>query len=68
MSKSMKCPKCKNTNIEVLGSGKKSLSAGKAAVGGLLFNVPGLLIGGMMGKKGKYEVFCKECGYRWKTK
>ena len=68
MSKTMKCPKCKSTNIQVLGGGRKSLSAGKAIVGGALFNLPGLLVGGMMGKKGKYEVFCQDCGHRWKVK
>ena len=68
MSKSIKCPKCKSTNIEVLGGGNKNLSAGKAVVGGALVGIPGLLVGGMLGKKGKYELFCKDCGKRWKQK
>lgn len=68
MSKSIKCPKCKSTNIEVLGGGSKRLSAGKAVIGGALAGPAGLLIGGMIGKKEKYEVFCKDCGKRWKTK
>ncbi len=56
MSKSIKCPKCKSTNVQVLGQQKKGFSAG---IG---------LLAGFAGKKGKYEVFCGDCGYRWKVK
>ncbi len=34
MAKQIRCPKCKSTDFQVLGSTKKSLSLGKAAVGG----------------------------------
>lgn len=67
MAKSMKCPKCKGTNIQVLGQQKKGFSVGKAVVGGALTGGIGLLAG-FAGKKGKYEVFCGDCGYRWKVK
>ena len=67
MGKTMKCPKCKSTNIQVLGQQKKGFSVGKAAVGGVLTGGIGLLAG-FAGKKGKYEVFCGDCGHRWKVK
>lgn len=67
MSKSIKCPKCKSTNVQVLGQEKKGFSAGKAVGGALLTGGIGLLAG-FAGKKGKYEVFCGDCGYRWKVK
>lgn len=66
--KSLKCPKCWSHNIEVMNDGKKSLSAGKALIGGSLFGPAGLVVGGMMGSKGKYELLCRRCGHRWKSK
>ncbi len=69
MSKKMKCPKCKGSNIQVLGNDKKGFSVGKAVGGTLLTG--GLAVGalaGFAGKKGKYEVFCTDCGHRWKVK
>ena len=67
MGKTMACPKCKSTNIEVLGERRKGFSVGKAIGGGLLTGGIGVLAG-FAGKKGKFEVFCKDCGYRWKVK
>lgn len=64
---SMKWPKCRGTNIEVLGNKRKGFSIGKAVGGALLTGGIGTLAG-FAGWKGKYEVFCKDCGYRWKTK
>jgi len=61
----VKCPKCKGTNVETLGNKRKAVSVGKAAVGGLIAGPPGLLVG-FAGKQGKYEVFCRNCGKRWK--
>lgn len=46
---------------------KKAFSVGKAIGGALLTGGIGTLAG-FAGKKGKYEVFCMNCGHRWKTK
>ena len=73
MAKQVRCPKCKSTNIQVLGNKRKGFSAGKAAVGSAITYftpigwVAGLLTG-FAGKKGKYEVFCTDCGHRFKVK
>ena len=67
MAKTMKCPKCKGHNIQTLSDNKKQFSAGKAIVGGVLTGGIGLLAG-FAGGKGKYEVFCGDCGHRWKMK
>ena len=61
------CPKCKSINIEVLGNQRKGFSVGKAIGGAFLTGGIGTLAG-FAGGKGKYEMFCKNCGYRWKTK
>ena len=68
MSKKMKCPRCRSHNIEVMGGGRKNVSIGKSLIGGALTGGAGFILGGLMGKKGKYEVFCKDCGHRWKMK
>jgi len=67
VAKTIKCPKCKSTNVNVLGNDRKGFSAGKALGGALLTGGIGLLAG-FAGKKGKYEVFCGDCGKRWKVK
>ena len=67
MAKSMKCPKCKSTNIQVLGNDKKGFSIGKAVGGALLAGGIGTLAG-FVGKKGKYDVFCQDCGNRFQVK
>ena len=66
MARTLKCPRCKSTNIQVLGDTKKPFSVGKAIVGGVLW-APFTLFG-FAGKKGKLQVHCVECGGRWKTK
>lgn len=74
MGKAIKCPKCKSTDFDVLGSSKKELSAGKGAAGaGLgvaLLGPVGLLGGGaaLLGKKGKTTPVCHNCGNTWKVK
>lgn len=68
MAKKIACPKCKSLNFTVLGDSKKSVSAGKAVVGGLLLGPAGFAVGGLMGKKGKATLVCQECGTTWKVK
>ena len=67
MAKSMKCPKCKSTNIQVLGNDRKGFSIGKAVGGALLTGGIGTLAG-FAGNNVKYEVVCLQCGHRWKVK
>ena len=62
----MKCPKCGSTNIQVIGNDRK-FSMGKALVGGALTGGVGLMAG-FIGKKGKYDCFCCNCGNRFQTK
>ena len=63
----IRCPRCKSTNIQVLGQKRKGFSAGKALGGAFLTGGIGLHAG-FAGKKGKYEVFCGDCGCRFKVK
>ncbi|MDD4106298.1 MAG: hypothetical protein PHH03_10695 [Eubacteriales bacterium] len=70
MARNVKCPKCKSANIQVMGNDRKGFSIGKAIGGGLLTaSTGGLgLLAGFIGKKGKYDVFCGDCGHRFKVK
>lgn len=74
MAKQVRCPKCKGTNIQVLGNKRKGFSAGKAVGGAAITSfIPvigwvGGLLAGFAGKRGKYEVFCTDCGHRFKVK
>ncbi len=63
----MNCPKCGSTNIQVLGNNRKGFSIGKAVGGALLTGGIGALAG-FAGKKGKYDVFCMDCGNRFQVK
>ncbi len=68
MAKKLKCPKCKSHNVQVV-DGKKKVSLAKGAVGGALFGPIGAVAGGAgLGKKGKYQCFCMNCGHRFKIK
>lgn len=62
----VRCPKCGSANFQVMGNDRK-FSVGKAAGGMMLAGGVGALAG-FSGKKGKYEMLCNNCGYRWKTK
>lgn len=68
MAKQVKCPKCRSVNIQVMGSTKKGFSVSKAAVGALFINPLVGLGAGLIGNKGKYDVFCGDCGHRFKVK
>ena len=61
------CPKCKSTNIQIMGNKKKSFSLVKAIGGTLLTGGIGALAG-FAGKKGKYDCFCMDCGERFEVK
>lgn len=61
------CPKCKSTNIQVMGNDRKAFSLGKAVAGTVLAGGVGSLAG-FAGKKGKYDVLCMECGNRFQMK
>lgn len=67
MAKSVKCPKCKSTNINVMGNKRKAFSIGKAVGGAILTGGAGALVG-FVGKKGKYDCFCSDCGHRFRVK
>lgn len=56
---SVKCPKCKGTNIECIGGKTKTT---------LNLNPlhPFTLVNHKA--KGKQDWFCKDCGHRWKMK
>ena len=63
----MVCPRCQSTNISVMGGGRKNFSVGKSLGGAML--LPGVgALAGFSGKKGKYDVFCMDCGYRFQVK
>jgi len=63
----MQCPKCNSNNISVLGENKKSFSAGKAAVGGMLAGPTGTLAG-FTGKKNGYDCYCSDCMHKFIVK
>lgn len=67
MAKKVKCPKCKSLNVQMMGQDKKGFSIGKAIGGALLTGGYGALAG-FAGKKGKYDVFCGDCGHRFQVK
>ncbi|MBY4798226.1 hypothetical protein K6V98_07690 [Collinsella sp. AGMB00827] len=68
MAKRLKCPTCGSLDISALGDSKRSVSAGKAIVGGLIVGPLGFVVGGLMGKKGKVTLYCHDCGTTWKKK
>lgn len=60
------CPKCKSTNVQVIGNHRKGFSVGKAVVGGVLTGGVGTLAG-FAGKKGKKtDMICMNCGKKFK--
>ncbi len=65
----IRCPKCDNSSDIQIFDGNKKLSISKGIVGGLLLGPAGAIAGGtILGKKGKLECICKNCGHRWKLK
>lgn len=65
-NKTIKCPKCKSTNLNFVGNDKKSFSVGKAIGGSLLAGSVGS-VAGFAGKKGKKNHWhCQNCGKTFK--
>lgn len=58
----IKCPKCKSTNVT---HNRQGFGVGKAAVGALLTGGIGLLAGGI--GKNKILLTCLDCGKEWKA-
>ena len=70
MSK-VKCPKCKSLNVVPLGQDRKGFSVGKAAGGAALTAITmggAGVLAGFIGKKGKYQFYCQDCGKRFEHK
>ncbi len=63
----IRCPRCRSTNVQVMGNDRKAFSIGKAGIGAMLTGGIGVLAG-FAGKKGKYEFYCLNCGKRFKHK
>lgn len=68
MAKKIKCPKCKSLNVQLMGNDKKGFSAGKALFGAAITMNPVGLAAGLIGKKGKYDFYCQDCGNRFQSK
>lgn len=64
MGSVIKCPKCSGTHIQYMGNNKKGFSVGKAVGGTFLVGGIGSLAG-FVGKKGKNQFLCSDCGYTW---
>lgn len=63
-----KCPMCGEVDKWInVDETKKGFSAGKAAVGGILFGPLGLVVGGALGKKTKCFC-CGKCGFQHEYK
>lgn len=63
---SMRCPTCNESDITLLSSNAKKASAVKIGLG-VMTGGASLLFTGTK-TKGLYEVYCNNCGHRWKTK
>lgn len=64
----LKCPKCRSTHVDIIGSNRKNFSVGKAVVGGVL--APGVgALAGFLGKDSKKKTLrCYDCGNVFKRK
>jgi len=67
MSKQIECPKCKSLNVVPLGQERKGFSVGKT-LGGVALAGPIGSLAGFIGKKGKYQFYCQDCGRRFEHK
>lgn len=64
----LRCPKCDSTDVTFLNNTSKSTSAGKALIGAEAFGLEGMVVGAVMGRKGKREYLCNHCGKRYSVR
>lgn len=64
----LRCPKCGSTDVTFLNNTSKSTSAGKALIGAEVFGPEGMVVGAVMGRKGKREYLCNHCGKRYSVR
>lgn len=64
----LRCPKCDSTDVTLLNNTAKSTSAGKSLVGAEVFGLEGMVVGAVMGRKGKREYLCNHCGKRYSVR
>lgn len=62
------CPKCRSTNIQVLGQHRKGFSIGKAAAGTILTGGIGSLAGFAGKNTKKVDMICMNCGKEFQYK
>ena len=62
----VRCPRCRSTNIQVVGQHKKGFSVGKAAAGVALTGGIGSLAGFAGKKTSKVNMICLNCGKQFK--
>lgn len=66
-SSSTHCPHCRSLNVSFMQNNKKGFSVGKAVGGAALTGGIGTLAG-FVGKKGKNQWHCQNCGKTFETK
>lgn len=64
----LRCPKCDSTDVTFLNNTSKSTSAGKSLLGAEVFGLEGMVVGAVIGKKGKREYLCNHCGKRYSVR
>lgn len=64
----VRCPKCRSTNVQIVGQHKKGFSVGKAAAGVALTGGVGSLAGFAGKKTKKVDMICMNCGKQFKYK
>lgn len=62
----VRCPRCRSTNIQVVGQHKKGFSVGKTAAGVALTGGIGSLAGFAGKKTSKVNMICLNCGKQFK--
>lgn len=62
------CPRCRSTNVQVVGQHRKGFSAGKATAGYLLSGGIGTLVGFTGKNTKKVDMICMNCGKKFRYK
>lgn len=60
------CPICREYRAQLVGSGNKGFSLGKATLGAVVLGPVGV-VGGLAGKK-MYTYHCSQCNYTFERK